>query len=137
MNRLMNDFNSLKNNILNNGKGNKTNQRPRSQPSSSKSPPRTKQVWLRNDRTKCQVMFNTLRFKSSSEWYLDSGYSRHMTGDRTNFNSLKNYNSKTITFGDGSLARVKGNGSIVILGCPILDGVLYFEGLKANLLSIS
>ncbi|KAL6321850.1 hypothetical protein AAG906_035549 [Vitis piasezkii] len=126
MNRLMNDFNSLKNNILNNGKGNKTNQRPRSQP-----------IWLRNDRTKCQVMFNTLKFKSSSEWYLDSGYSRHMTGDRTNFTSLKNYNSKTITFGDGSLARVKGNGSIVILGCPILDGVLYFEGLKANLLSIS
>ena len=30
MNRLMNDFNSLKNNILNDGKRNKTNQKPRS-----------------------------------------------------------------------------------------------------------
>ena len=40
--RLMNDFNSFKNNILNNGKGNKTNQKPRSQPNYSKSPPRTK-----------------------------------------------------------------------------------------------
>ena len=51
MNRLINAFNSLKNNILNNGKRNKTNQKP-SQPSSSKSPPRTKQVWLRKDKSK-------------------------------------------------------------------------------------
>ena len=42
--RLMNDFNSIKNNILNNGKENKPNQKPRSQQSFSKSPPRTKQV---------------------------------------------------------------------------------------------
>ena len=40
----MNDFNSIKNNILNNGKENKPNQKPRSQQSFSKSPPRTKQV---------------------------------------------------------------------------------------------
>ena len=82
-------------------------------------------------------MFNTLKFKSSSEWYLDSGYFKHRIRDRTDFTFLKNYNSRTITFEDGSLACVKGNGSIVILGFPTLDGVLYFEGLKANLLSIS
>ena len=57
----MNDFNSLKNNIVNNRKGNKTNQKPRSQSSSSKSPPRTKQVWLRKDMSKCQVVFNALK----------------------------------------------------------------------------
>ena len=44
MSMLMNDSNSLKNNILNNGKGNKTNQKLRSQPNSFKPPPRTKQV---------------------------------------------------------------------------------------------
>ena len=44
MNRPMNDFNSFKNNILNHWKRNKTNQKPRNQSSSSKSPPRTKQV---------------------------------------------------------------------------------------------
>ena len=32
---------------------------------------------------------------------------------------------------------MKGKGSIVITGCPKLDGVLYVEGLKADLLSIS
>ena len=33
-------------------------------------------------------MFNALKAKYSSEWYLDSGYSRHMTGDTTYFTSL-------------------------------------------------
>ena len=45
MNKFMNEFNALKNNILNHRKENKTNQKPRSQSSFSKSPPRTKQGW--------------------------------------------------------------------------------------------
>ena len=104
----MNDFNSLKNNIFNNGKRNKTNQKSKSQHNSSKSPSRTKQVCLRNDRAKYQVMFNALKVKSSSERYLHTSYSRHMTGDKTYFTSLKNYNGGTITFGNGSLANIKG-----------------------------
>ena len=44
---------------------------------------------------------------------------------------------QSITFRDESLACVKGKRSISILGCPKLDGVLYVNGLKANLLSIS
>ena len=47
MSRLKKDFNSHKNNILNNRKENKPNQKPRSQQSSFKSPPRIKQVWMR------------------------------------------------------------------------------------------
>ena len=133
----MNDFNSLKNNILNNGKGNKTNQKPRSQSSSSKSLLRTTQIWLRKDRLKCQVVFNSLKAKSSSKWYLDNGCFRHMIGDKYSLTSFENYDGEVITFGDGSLAWVKCKGSIVITGCPKLDGVLYVEGLKADLLSIS
>ena len=82
-------------------------------------------------------MFNALKAKYFGEWYLDSGYSRHMTGDTTYFTSLENYNGGVVTFGDGNLTCVKGKGSIVILGYPKLDEVLYVEGLKANLLSIS
>ena len=125
MNRLMNDFNSLKNNIFNNGRGNKTNHKPKIQFSFSKLPPRTKQVWLRNDRSKCQVVLNALKAKYSSEWYLDSGCSRHMIGDKSFFTSLEDYNGGTVTFENGSLAHVKGKGSISILGYPKLDGVLY------------
>ena len=49
----MNDYNSLKNNIFNNGKKNRTNQKPKIQSSFSKSLFRTKHIWLRNDRSKC------------------------------------------------------------------------------------
>ena len=122
---------------MNNEKWNKSNEKPRSQFSSSKSPSRTKQVWLRKDKAKGQVVFNAIKAKSSSELYLDSGYTRHMRSDKTYFTSLENYNGGIVTFRDGSLARVKGKGSMVILGCPKLNKVLYVEGLKANLLSIS
>ena len=82
-------------------------------------------------------MFNVLKVKSSSEWYLDSGCSGHMTGYKFSFTSLENYNGGIITFGDGRLACVKGKYSIATLGCPKLDGVLYVKGLKLNLLTIS
>jgi hypothetical protein len=42
-----------------------------------------------------------------------------------------------ITFGDGSQAKVIGNGQINILGLEVSQKALYVEGLKANLLSIS
>ena len=60
-----------------------------------------------------------------------------MIGDKTYFNSLENYNGGTTIFWDGSLARVKGKGSMVIPSCPTLDGLLYVDGLKASLLCIS
>ena len=60
-----------------------------------------------------------------------------MTGDKSSFTSLENYDGEVVTFRDGNLAKVKDNGSIVIIGCPKLDQVLYVEGLKANLLRIS
>ena len=60
-----------------------------------------------------------------------------MKGDKSSFTSLENYDGEVVTFRDGNLAKVKDNGSIVILGCPKLDEVLYIEGLKENLLSIS
>ena len=82
-------------------------------------------------------MFNTLKAKSSSNWYLDSGFSKHMIGDKSSLTSFENYDDRVVTFGEGSLAHVKGKGSIAIFGCPKLDGILYIEGLKANRLSIS
>ena len=60
-----------------------------------------------------------------------------MIGNKSSFTSLENYDDGVVTFRDGNLARVKCKSSITIPGCPKLDGVLYVEGLKANLLSIS
>ena len=89
------------------------------------------------DRAKWQVVFTTINVTSSSEWYFDNGNSRHMIGDKSFFTCLEDYNGSTVTFEDGSLAHVKGKWSIYIPGFPKLDKVLYVDGLKANLLSIS
>ena len=72
---------------------------------------------MRNDKTKCQVVFTALKAKSSSEWYFDSGYSRHMTNNKSFFKSLEDYNGGTITFREGNLAHVKGKRNISIPSC--------------------
>ena len=43
---------------------NKPNQKPRNQQISSRSPSRIKQVWMRKDRTKCQIIFTALKARS-------------------------------------------------------------------------
>ena len=35
-------------------------------------------------------------------WYLDSGYSRHMNGDKSLFQKLDRNRSGNVTFGDNS-----------------------------------
>ena len=68
-------------------------------------------------------------------WYLDSGCSRHMTGDRS---KLINYVDKfigTVIFGNDEFATIVGYGDYK-LGDTIITRVYYVEGLKHNLLSV-
>lgn len=60
-----------------------------------------------------------------------------MTGEKTLFKHLKEMKDEFVMFGDGSCSQILGKGSIEIPGFPILKEVLYIDGLKANLLSIS
>ena len=39
--------------------------------------------------------------------HLDSGYSRHMTGNRSFFTNFTEFNGGNVTFGDGNVASVK------------------------------
>ena len=79
----------------------------------------------------------SLKVFNSCLWYLDSGCSRHMTGDKTRFKSLKGKVGDYVTFDDRSHAQVVSKGTIEIPGLPLLKNVLYIKGLKANLLSIT
>ena len=79
----------------------------------------------------------SLKVFNSCLWYLDSGCSRHMIGDKKLFKSLKEKVGNYVTFGDGSHAQVLGKGTVEIPGLPLLRDVLYIKGLKANLLSIT
>ena len=78
----------------------------------------------------------SLKVFNSCLWYLDSGCSRHMIGDKKLFKSLKEKVGNYVTFGDGSHAQVLGKG-IVKIGLPLLKDVLYIKALKENLLSIT
>ena len=85
----------------------------------------------------CLFVHTSLKVFNSCLWYLDSGCSCYMTGDKSLFKSLKEKVGDYVTFGDGSHAQVLGKGTVEIAGLPLLKDVLYIKGLKANLLSIT
>ena len=70
-------------------------------------------------------------------WYLDSGCSRHMTGDKSLFQALDRKRSGNVTFGDNSKGVIQGIGIIGNNTKTLIKHVLFVEGLKHNLLSIS
>ncbi|XP_075636751.1 uncharacterized protein LOC142608987 [Castanea sativa] len=85
----------------------------------------------------CLFVHTTLKVFNSCLWYLDSGCSRHIIGDKSLFKSLKKKENGYVTFGDRSHSQVLGKGTIDISGLLLFTDVLYIKGLKANLLSIT
>ncbi|GJV09276.1 retrovirus-related pol polyprotein from transposon TNT 1-94 [Tanacetum coccineum] len=68
-------------------------------------------------------------------WYLDSGCSKHMIGDRL---WLKNFVKKfirTVRFGNNHFGAIMGYGDYV-LGNSVISRVYYVEGLGHNLFSV-
>ena len=83
------------------------------------------------------MMKTALKVMDTCLWYLNSGCSRHMTRDRSLFKVFESKKGGNVTFGDGSISQIKGKGIISLPGLPDIANVLYVEGLKVNLLSIS
>ena len=73
----------------------------------------------------CPFVHTALKVFNSYLWYLDSGCSRHMTGDKLLFKSLKEKDDGYVTLGDGSHSQVLGKGTIDISRLPLLTDVLY------------
>ena len=73
-----------------------------------------------------------------NQWYIDSGCSKHMTGDRNMFITLKKEKKGSVTFGNDNSAKIIGKG-IVRLGRKdtMAENVLLIEDMKHNLLSVS
>nr|XP_017227646.1 PREDICTED: uncharacterized protein LOC108203320 [Daucus carota subsp. sativus] len=69
-------------------------------------------------------------------WYLDSGCSRHMTGNKSLLNSIRKVTAGSVTFGDSSKGSIVGIGDIGN-GHFKIANVQLVTGLKYNLLSIS
>jgi len=81
-------------------------------------------------------MQESSRNARKKSWYLDSGCSRHMTGDKHWFISFIKREGGAVTFGNNDKGQIKGKGIIGKNDSTKID-VQYVEGLKNNLLSIS
>ena len=69
---------------------------------------------------------------------MDSGCSKHMTGDKAWFTSFYDeYPVGNVTFGDGQKCPVIGCGIVKTPGIPCLDRVLLVKGLHVSLISVS
>jgi hypothetical protein len=70
-------------------------------------------------------------------WYIDSGCSKHMMGDKGKFLSLSERKSGSITFGNGAPGEIKGKGMVSLSNLKgKSQDVLLVNGLKHNLLSV-
>ena len=72
-----------------------------------------------------------------NRWYLDSGCSRHMTGDKTKFCLLTESEGGQVTFGGNFKGKIIGSGKVGKNLSSYIDDVMLVEGLAYNLLSIS
>jgi len=72
-------------------------------------------------------------------WYLDTGCSNHMCGDKKMFFDLDETYNNTVKFGDDSIVSVMGKGTVAIhpkgTSVQTISNVLYVPELKTNLLS--
>ena len=85
----------------------------------------------------CFMMKSAFKVMDTCLWYLNSGYSRHMILDQSLFKVFEPKKVDNVTFGDGSKSHIKGKEIISLPGLPDIANVLYVEGLRVNLLSIS
>ena len=56
----------------------------------------------------CFMLKSAFKVMDTCLWYLDSGCSRHMTGDRSLFKVFESKKCGNVTFGDRSKSQIKG-----------------------------
>jgi len=97
----------------------------------------SKQVWVKKEDNLCLVFHTAMKILDTYLWYLDSGCSKHMKGDKSLLKEVQMGKGGRITYGDGSQSKVISKGIIDTPGLGTSQEALYVERLKANLLSIS
>ncbi|KAI3784302.1 hypothetical protein L1987_43400 [Smallanthus sonchifolius] len=99
-------------------------------PNSSKDSP------ILNSHHDCELKEGRPKGTISNRWYVDSGCSRHMTGNMALLQDVKPFRGGYVAF-----AREKGGSitcqDVVSNGCVSFDNVNFCEQLKHNLLSVS
>jgi hypothetical protein len=99
------------------------------------SPAENVMVWKKKESDECGVVLSAQR--QTNPWYIESGCSKHMTGDKGKFLSLSESKSGNITFGNDAPGKIKGKGMVSLSnGKGKSQDVLLVYGLKHNLLSV-
>ncbi|MGI4673555.1 hypothetical protein ACR2XN_29255, partial [Klebsiella pneumoniae] len=86
-------------------------------------------------RAELEHTFQARLFLGSIMWIMDSGCSRHMTGDRALLSNVVDKAGPVVTFGDNSKGMTKGHGYLVAWNA-VNNKVSFVEGLKHYLLRI-
>ena len=87
------------------------------------------------DEPRARVNLGRAEEEAEELWYLDTGASNHMTGNRVAFSELD-----TVKFGDNSGVDIRGRGTVVFQ-CKAgehkaLTDVYYIPRLRNNIISI-
>nr|GEW12583.1 integrase, catalytic region, zinc finger, CCHC-type, peptidase aspartic, catalytic [Tanacetum cinerariifolium] len=81
------------------------------------------------------LVFYLLQIVQICLWIIDSGYTKHMTGNRALLTNFMEKFLGTVCFGNNDFAVIAGYGDVVI-GSTTIKKVYYVEGLGHNLFSI-
>jgi hypothetical protein len=99
-----------------------------------------KRTWIRKqnqyNNEECTLALQAKQKKRG--WYVDSGCSKHMTGDRDMFLTLRKERDGSVSFGNDDSAKIIGKGTVRIGNKNTKEeNVLLVEDMKHNLLSVS
>ncbi|XP_070009672.1 uncharacterized protein [Nicotiana sylvestris] len=75
--------------------------------------------------------------QSVQRWYMDSGYSKHMTGSADDFLSLKTLQRGSVSFCNGKKGYILGVGRAGKTPTHSIENVYYVNSFKYSLLSVS
>lgn len=81
-------------------------------------------------------MQTTLHSIKKNLWVVDSGFSHHMIGNKSNFIFYENYLGGAVRFGNYHCIHIVGKGIVLLDNETPIHDVYYLEGLTHNFLSL-
>ncbi|XP_019237825.1 PREDICTED: uncharacterized protein LOC109217974 [Nicotiana attenuata] len=96
----------------------------------------------KEEKPKVNPPVHTKRIKdmvrgNNQDWYLDSGCSRYMTGERKNFLSLIAFQGGSVSFGNGKKGQITGIGKVDKSLSHVIKDVYYMGKRHNNVYKIS
>lgn len=93
-------------------------------------------MWKPNEIVTFLIAHTSLRVFSRKDWYFDSGYSRHLIGEKNYPEELKLFSNIYVTFDYVAIRKIRGIGKLIYIGFPSLYDVFASRRI-ASFISIS